>query len=150
MSEKKIPLIFALRHLHIQSPEGPQSLEAFLSTIRLMQDEREVPQAGDLEVDRFLESDHSADPPPDFMLQMIRTDCPDWPDAVIHAMQGLAEYGPGNIESAAASAHRSLVLDRRCKLGRQLIKLLSSKHELRIPFRSESAPPPDVPALLAE
>lgn len=148
MPEQRYPLIFALQHLHVRFPEEPQSADAFNRSARLMQDDREMPQADDAEIARFLADDHNATAPTDAIIEMLRMTCPGWPDAVIHALQGITEFGAYAVDVAAARAQTALQMDRGCKLARQLVKLLTAKQDVRVLFGSDTSNAPDVPRII--
>jgi len=150
MPEERHPLIFAMQHLHVSSPGASDSATEISAQVRLMQGDREVPSAGDSDVERFLAENHAAPAPPDIMLEILRMEFAHWPDAVVQAMQGITEFGAGAIGPAEASAHRSLQSDSRCKLGRQLVRMLAAKQELRLKSGTPVSNAPDVPAILSQ
>ena len=53
MADQRLPLIFALKHLHIQAPESPADVSR---SARLLQGERVLPAASDEQVELFLQA----------------------------------------------------------------------------------------------
>jgi ankyrin repeat protein len=147
-AEQRLPLIFALKHLHIRAPD-PMLGALAAQPIRLMQGERKVPLAGDEQITAFLKQPCSGTLPEGTELELLRLSCQRWPEAALMAFAGITAFGAGNLDRARACAKHSLSLDPQGTLARQLVRLLSTTAEVRCPFGTDAAAAPDVPALLA-
>ena len=72
--------------------------------------------------------------PADPIASLMRMDMPGWPDDTFVAVRGILAFGPGDDKLATECALHSLRLNRDCMLARQLLQLLSTDQDPRIPF----------------
>lgn len=149
-TEDRLPLVSALKHLHIRFRQdlltSPTEFSRFAS---LMQGEREIAPANDSDVNSLVQERATASLPDGTELKMLQMSLPGWPEAGLFAVAGITAFGAKNLNQAKACASHALSLNRDSRLARQLVKLLLAKTDLRCPFGVDAANAPDVPTILA-
>ena len=150
MSVERIPLAFALKHLHVERDDASagSSLPGEAS-IRLMQGERAIPPAGDRIVKEFLDEECDGTLPSQMDQTMLEMMFPVWPQHVRVTFHGISTFGAGVNHNAKACAQHALRSDSNCVLARQLVSLLRAKTEVRCPFGANASDAPNVPEIIA-
>lgn len=146
MSEQQLPLVFALKHLHIRAPDPPAD---FSQSARLMQGERVIPSATDEQIELFLKAAATGSLPSAIELKVLQMSCPGWPEDAVYAFAGITAFGANGIDRAKGCARHALGLNRGCQLARQLVRLLAAKSDVRCPMGVDASRAPDVPSILA-
>ena len=150
MAIQKTPLIFSLKHLHVEWNDSDiASSNNFCRSARLMQNDREIPAANDIRIGEILEQSCNGSLPQDMEVKMLEMMCPGWPKEIMITFHGLTTFGASAVENAKACAKHVLKSDSNCKLARQLVSLLLAKTDVRCPFGSDVDGVPDVAAIIA-
>jgi len=144
MAARQVPLIFALKHLHLawdsDNPAG---------SARLMQGDREIPPAPEARVRTFLSRSVPAGKPTEALeLAMLELMLPGLPTEVRLSFDGISKFGARRLDDATRCAYQALHLNENCALARQLLSLLLAKNEVRVPFGGGPADAPDVPNIV--
>lgn len=149
MSAHTLPLIFALKHLHVcWHDENLSCPKVFSRDARLMQGTREIPAADDAEVEMLLGENLSGSLPQGVELQMLTMECDGWPEDVAFSFAGISAFGAKDVARAKVCAKHVLTLNRDCTLARQLVKLIAASVEVRCPFGVDAGDAPDVVGIL--
>ena len=144
MVSKQAPFIFALKHLRLD-----WNSDDLAGSARLMQGDREIPQAPEARVRAFLSQGvPTGKLPEDFDLRMLDGMLTGLPQEVKLSFDGISKFGAKRIDDAARCAYEALRLNSYCPLARQLLSLLLVKGEVRCPFGGGSADIPDVPGIV--
>jgi hypothetical protein len=150
MSVQRSPLIFALKHLHIEWDDREvNSPSQFRRSVSLMQGKKRIPAAAGAKIDALLKEECQGALPQGVELKLLQLSCPGWPQDVVIAFHGISNFGAGAIEIAKASAQHVLKAHRDCLLARQLVSLLTAQSEVRCPLGADAGNAPDVPGITA-
>jgi hypothetical protein len=150
MTEQRLPLIFALKHLHVAwRADNVGSPEEFSRTAQLMQGGHAIPAAGDAAVESLLGEGVLASLPQGAELQLLTMACEGWPTDAAYSFAGISAFGAKDVTRAKACAKHALTLNRDCTLARQLLRLIAAKSDVRCPFGADASRAPDVAAILA-
>lgn len=150
MAINRTPLIFAIKHLHVEwNDDHVGSSTDFCLSARLMQNDREIPAANDAKVNEILDQSCNGSLPQEMEMKMLEMACPGWPKEIMIAFHGLTTFGASDLENAKACVQHVLQSDPKCKLARQLVSLLLAQTDVRCPFGNDVDGAPDVPAIIA-